>query len=233
MHTVGDDGLAVPIGGIGQANGAFGVPCVGKCLGEQVLGYFDKLLLAFFGTLLGAQRILGDETSPFNAMAWGCSVRLELIVRLVVVAFEVRLPVGSEMLWNTPAVVGRPADHMVDDTACTLAVFLVAGHIGDGEERFGGVHVGVDATVGVKLGEFRVPRIDGQADLIIPEMLVVGCQSLFEQLVSARTDDKLGRRGSKNHESVSVTDLACFMCGAVCGNGWIPSAVLIVMQRTA
>ncbi len=66
-------------------------------------------------------------------------------------------------------------------------------------------------TVGVKLGEFRVPRIDGQADLIIPEMLVVGCQSLFEQLVSARTDDKLGRSGSKNHESVSVTDLARFM----------------------
>lgn len=42
-------------------------------------------------------------------------------------------------------------------------------------------------------------------------MLVVGCQSLFEQLVSARTDDKLGGSGSKNHESVSVTDLACFM----------------------
>lgn len=116
MHTVSDDGLAVPISGVGQANGAFGVPCIGKCLGEQVLGCLDKLLLAFFGTLLGAQRKLGDETSPFNAMAWGCSVRLELVVRLVMVAFEVRLPVGSEMLWNAPAVVGCPSDHMVDDT---------------------------------------------------------------------------------------------------------------------
>ena len=63
-------------------------------------------------------------------------------------------------------------------------------------------------------------------------MLVVSCQSLFEQLVSARTADELGGSGGKNHESVSVTDLACFMCGAVCGNGRIPSAVLIVMQRT-
>ena len=50
---------------------------------------------------------------------------------------------------------------MVDDTSRTFAVFLVVGNIGDGEERFGGVHVGVDATVGVKLGEFRVPSIDG------------------------------------------------------------------------
>ena len=31
-----------------------------------VLGGFDKLLLAFFGTLLGAQRILGDETCPLD-----------------------------------------------------------------------------------------------------------------------------------------------------------------------
>ncbi len=44
--------------------------------------------------------------------------------------------------------------------------------------------------------------------------------------------DKLGGSGGKNHESVGVADLACFMGGAVCGNGWIPSAVFIVMQRT-
>ena len=149
------------------------------------------------------------------------------------VAFEVRLPVGGEMLWNAPAVVGRPADHMVDDTARTLAVFLVAGHIGNGKECFGGVHIGIDAAIGVKLGEFRVPSIDGQTDLVIPEMLVVGCQSLFEQLVRVRAADELGGSGGKNHESVGVADLACFMGGAVCGNGRIPSAVFIVMQRTA
>ncbi len=69
VHAVGDNGLAVPIGGVSQTDGAFGVPGVGKCLSEQVLGGFDKLLLAFFGTLLGAQRILGDETCPLDAMA--------------------------------------------------------------------------------------------------------------------------------------------------------------------
>lgn len=122
---------------------------------------------------------------------------------------------------------------MIDDTTSALAVFLVSGHIGNGKECFGGVHIGIDAAIGVKLGEFRVPSIDGQTDLVIPEMLVVGCQSLFEQLVRVRAADKLGGSGGKNHESVGVADLACFMGGAVCGNGRIPSAVFIVMQRTA
>ena len=118
---------------------------------------------------------------------------------------------------------------MIDDTTSALAVFLVSGHIGNGKECFGGVHIGIDAAIGVKLGEFRVPSIDGQTDLVIPEMLVVGCQSLFEQLVRVRVADKLGGSGGKNHESVGVADLACFMGGAVCGNGRIPSAVFIVM----
>ena len=190
-------------------------------------------MLAFFGTLLGAQRILGDETCPLDAMARSGAVRLELVIRLVMVAFEIRLPIGGEMLRNTPVIVGCPSDHMIDDTTSALAVFLVSGHIGNGKECFGGVHIGIDAAIGVKLGEFRVPSIDGQTDLVIPEMLVVGCQSLFEQLVRVRAADKLGGSGGKNHESVGVADLACFMGGAVCGNGRIPSAVFIVMQRTA
>ena len=120
---------------------------------------------------------------------------------------------------------------MVDDATCAFTVFLVAGHVGDGEEGLGGMHVGVDAAIRVELGEFGVPRVDGKADFIIPEMPVVGFEGFVEQFVGTRAADELGGSGGEDHEGVGVADLACFVSGAVGGDGRIPTAVFVIVQR--
>lgn len=69
VHAVGHHGLAVPIGGVSQTDRTFRIPCVGQSLVEQVLGGFDELTSAFIRTLLGAERILGDQARPLDAVA--------------------------------------------------------------------------------------------------------------------------------------------------------------------
>ncbi len=46
VHAIGDNGLAVPIGRVGESHGAVGVPCVGHGTREQMLGGFDKCCCA-------------------------------------------------------------------------------------------------------------------------------------------------------------------------------------------
>ena len=112
-------------------------------------------------------------------MPW--SVRLELVVRLLAVAFEVERPVGMEVFGDAPVVGLRPAEHVLDDAARALAPGLVAGHVGHGEERLDGMHVGVEAAVRVKFGEFGVPRVDGQAGLVVPELVEEDLFGMVEQ----------------------------------------------------
>ena len=45
MHAIGDHGLAVPVGRVGESHGAVGVPCVGHGTREQVFGGVDVRLL--------------------------------------------------------------------------------------------------------------------------------------------------------------------------------------------
>ena len=46
MHAIGDHGLAVPVGRVGESHGAVGVPCVGHGTREQMLGGVDVRLCA-------------------------------------------------------------------------------------------------------------------------------------------------------------------------------------------
>ena len=54
------------------------------------------------------------------------AVRLELIILLVDVAFEVQRPIGLEMFGDAPLVVLRPADHMIDDASGAYSIGVVS-----------------------------------------------------------------------------------------------------------
>ena len=126
----------------------------------------------------------------------------------------------------------RPVDDVVDDAAGAGAIGLVAGHVRHGQERLDGVHVGVDAAVRVQLGELGVPGVHGQTVLLVPEVRVVGVERFGEQFLGARASDQRGRGGGQDDEGVRVADLAR-LGGAVRGDGRVPAAVRIVMQRPA
>ena len=79
---------------------------------------------------------------------------------------------------------------MVDDAAGTRAPLLFAGHVGDSQERFDGMHVGVEPTVRVEFGEFGVSRIDGQPDFIVPELVEEDLLGMIEQFGCARAAEQ-------------------------------------------
>ena len=58
---------------------------------------------------IGAGGPLGDQAGPFDAVARSRAVRLELVVRLLAVAFEVERPVGMEVFGDAPVVGLRPS----------------------------------------------------------------------------------------------------------------------------
>ena len=134
------------------------------------------------------------------------------------------------MLGNAPSVVFRPFDDVVDDAAGADAIGVVPGGVGHGQERLGGVHVGVETTVRVELGEFGVPGIDGQTDFVIPEMLVIRGKRLVKQFLGAGPSGQQGRGCGEYHEGMRIADLARSM-GAVREHLRIPAAMLVVMQN--
>ena len=229
MHAVGDHRCAVPVGRIDEPLRAVRVPRIVHRPRKQVLGGVDVGPRAV-SVGEGAQRPLHDEARPFDAMARRGAIRFELVVLLVGVAFEVQRPVGFEMLGDAPPVVCRPFDDVVDDAAGADAIGVVPGGVGHGQERFGGVHVGVETTVRVELGEFGVPGVDGQTDFVIPEMLVIRGKRLIKQFLGTRTSGQQGRGCGEYHEGMRIADLARSM-GAVREHLRIPAAVLVVMQN--
>ena len=134
------------------------------------------------------------------------------------------------MLGDAPPVVCRPFDDVVDDAAGADAIGVVPGGVGHGQERLGGMHVGVQAPIGVECGECRVPGVDGQADLVVPEMLVICGERLVEQFLGAGPSGQQGRGCGEYHEGMRIADLARSM-GAVREHLRIPAAVLVVMQN--
>ena len=92
------------------------------------------------------------------------------------------------------------------------------------------MHVGVQAPIGVECGECRVPGVDGQADLVVPEMLVICGERLVEQFLGAGPSGQQGRGCGEYHEGMRIADLARSM-GAVREHLRIPAAVLVVMQN--
>ena len=106
--------------------------------------------------------------------------------------FEIETPVLVEMLRDTPVVVLRPADYMVDDAARALAPRFIAGDVRHGQERLDRVHVGVEATIRVKLGEVLGPGVHGQADLVIPETIEKHVLRVGQQFCRARAAKQRG-----------------------------------------
>ena len=73
------------------------------------------------------------------------------------------------------------------------------------------------------------PGVDGQADLVVPEMLVICGERLVEQFLGTRTPGQQGRGCGEYHEGVRVADLARHV-GAVLEHLRIPTAMFVVMQ---
>ena len=235
VHAVMHDRLALPIGRVDDARGAVGVPRVFDRAVEQMLGGVEVLApVAVQHTALAVhrKRVLRDQARPLNAMARRSAVRLELVVRLVRVELEQRLPVGVEMLGDAPVVLLGPREHMADNPAGALTPAVVAGHVGHGEAGLDRVHVRVEAAVGVELGELGVPCVDAQADLVIPEARQVHVLRLVEQLARARAAREQRRRRREQHERVRVRLLAGHVADAR-GDLRVPAVVLVVVQRAA
>ena len=92
------------------------------------------------------------------------------------------------------------------------------------------MHVGVETTVRVELGEFGIPGIDGQTDFVIPEMLVIRGKRLIKQFLGTRTSGQQGGGCGEYHEGMRIADLARSM-GAVREHLRVPAAVLVVMKN--
>ena len=118
---------------------------------------------------------------------------------------------------------------MVDDTAGTDAVLLVAGDVSGGKEGLDGVHVGVQAAVIVQNGELGVPGVAGQALFLVPEELVIGCQRLVQQLLGAGTAHQNSGGSGQDDEGVGVA-LLSGQGLAVSGQACVPAAVGGVME---
>ena len=133
------------------------------------------------------------------------------------------------MLGDTPVVVLRPADHMVDDAARALAPGFVASDVRHGQERLDRVHVGVEASIRVKLGEILIPGVHGQVNLVIPETLEEHVLRVGQQFSRAGAAQQRGRRGGEQYKGVRIALLGA-NAATFGGNGRIPAAVRVVMQ---
>lgn len=58
---------------------------------------------------------------------------------------------------------------MLIDPACTYAIFLIPGHISCGKKRLNGMHICIQASIGIQLCKFCVPGITGKSFFLVPE----------------------------------------------------------------
>jgi hypothetical protein len=116
-----------------------------------------------------AQGVLRDEPRPFDAMPRSCPIGFELIVLPVVIEFQQSFPVLVEMFGNPPMVPFRPRQDPGDDSSRSFTPFLMMQDIRERQKRFDGVHIRVETTISIQLGEVRIPGIDGQPFIVVPE----------------------------------------------------------------
>ena len=160
------------------------------------------------------------------------AVRLELVIRPVRVALKVRRPVLVIVLRRAPAVVLRPADHVINDTPCASAVRLISRRVRHREKCLDRVHVRVEAAVPVADRKFRVPGIAREPLIFVPEMRVVHSLRIAEQLLRAGTAREIPARCREHDKCVRVA-LLVRERRAVRRHARIPAAVLFVMQLAA
>ena len=165
-------------------------------------------------------------------MAGRRAVRLELVVGLILIAFKIRNPVAAVVLGDPPVVAGCPSQDVVYDPSRADPELLIACHVGRCKESLHGVHVGVEAAIAVKLREFRVPCIAGEALFLIPEALVIECDRLIEQFPRAGTSRQYSTGRCQDHKGMGITRLAG-QNTVVRSASAVPSAVHSVMKLAA
>ncbi len=118
--------------------------------------------------------------------------------RLVGVVLEQRGPLGVEVLGDPPVVRrSEVVDHARGDPQRTLAQGGVIEHVGGRQQRLDGVHVGVDAAVGIERRPRLVPLLDDHPERLVPEVVEQHGEGLGEQPVRPGT---LGRGGAGRGE---------------------------------
>src|SRR5690606_872342 len=74
--------------------------------------------------------------------------------------------------------------------------------------RLDRVHVGVDATIGLELGEARVPGLHDHAGLLVPEVPQRHLERTVQRLPRTRAARRGRARGREDHERDGVRGLA-------------------------
>ena len=121
---------------------------------------------------------------------------------------------------------------MVDDAAGTVPPGLIAGHVGDREERLDGVHVRVESAIRVKERELGIPCVNGKPLVRIPEILEEDFLGIVEELLRTRTPDQCGGRCREQHECVCIRLLVGRVVAGR-GDSGIPTAIGVIMQLAA
>ena len=229
MHPVMHHRLSFPVRGVHNARRAVHIPGILYRPVEQIFRDFD-VPGGFLGIIpVSGKGPLGDQPCPLNAVAGRGSIGLELVVRLILVALQIRRPVFGEMLRDSPAVVSGPACYMVDDTSCPHPVFLVPGDIRGCQEGFHRMHVGIQASIVIQHGKLRIPGIAGKTFLLVPETKIIQLQRIFQKLLCPRPSRQNRRGCGQNHKRMGIA-LFVWQNTAVRSQTGIPAAVLFIMQ---
>ena len=237
VHAVVHHRSSFPIGGVDDARRAVRVPRVSDRAAEQLLCPAEERRRLFRDPGLpflpeGGEGPLGDEPRPLDAVARRRAVGLELVVLLIRIAVEIRLPVLREVFRNSPAVRGRPSENAGDDLAGADAVFFVLQRIRHRQECFYRMHVCVEAAVVIAVPELRVPGVAGQVFFFVPEIAVEVREGVLQQFFRPGTARKIRGTSRQDHEGVGIA-LLCGKRRPVRGKSRVPAAVLLVPKLPA
>ena len=229
VHPVMHHRSSAPVRGIHDTGRAVRNPGITDSTAEKILGHLNIFGSRFLFLRICRKRPLCNQPCPFNAVSGSCPVRLELIIRLLLIAFQIRHPFLCKMLRDPPFIPGSPAYHMINDTARPHTVFFIAGHIRCRQKCLHCMHICIQPAVVIQYGKFGIPGIAGKPFLFIPETKVIQLQRILKQLLRPRPSGKDGGRRRQNHKCMGVALLVGKYL-PVGSKPRIPSAVFLIMK---
>ena len=165
-------------------------------------------------------------------MSRSCTIRLKLIVRAVLITFQIRYPVTGKMLRNTPVIILRPHKHVVNDPAGTYTVFLILCYVCCCKKSLHSMHICIQTTVRIQLGKFCIPGIAGKSLSLIPETQVIKCQCILQKLLRSRSASKYTGRCCQDYKRMCIALLGWYDL-VIFGKTCIPASVFIIMKFPA
>ena len=229
VHSIVNHRLAIPVCSVADSRSTVCVPCVGNSTIVQVLSCFHIRCCTSLVFFISRKRPLCDQSCPFNSMSRSCSIWLKLVVRTVFVALQIRYPVTGKMLWNTPVIILRPYQDMVDNSACAYTVFLLPCHIRSCQKRLNRVHIGIQSTVRIKHRKFCIPGIAGKSLFLIPEAQIIECKGIFQQLCCPFSASQHAGRSRQNYKGMGIALLG-WNDLIVLSKASIPAAILVIVK---